>query len=65
MAHIVPHWSWPEREGLVTPVHVFTSGDEAELFLNGRSLGSRFMTRSPIKSLKLDTQQPKAHASAA
>jgi beta-galactosidase len=25
----------------VTPVHVFTSGDEAELFLNGRSLGRR------------------------
>jgi beta-galactosidase len=41
MANIVPHWSWPEREGLVTPVHVFTSGDEAELFLNGRSLGRK------------------------
>jgi beta-galactosidase len=25
----------------VTPVHVFTSGDEAELFLNGRSLGRK------------------------
>ena len=31
MAHILPHWTWPERVGLVTPVHVFTSGDEAEL----------------------------------
>ncbi|MCR6630464.1 MAG: DUF4982 domain-containing protein [Magnetospirillum sp.] len=41
MAHILPHWSWPERIGLVTPVHVFTSGDEAELFLNGRSLGRK------------------------
>jgi len=41
MAHILPHWTWPEREGEVTPVHVFTSGDEAELFLNGRSLGRR------------------------
>jgi len=39
MAHILPHWNWPERVGLVTPVHVFTSGDEAELFLNGQSLG--------------------------
>jgi beta-galactosidase len=27
--------------GQTTPVHVFTSGDEAELFLNGRSLGRR------------------------
>jgi len=41
MAHILPHWTWPEREGQVTPVHVFTSGDEAELFLNGRSLGRK------------------------
>jgi len=41
MAHILPHWTWPKRAGLVTPVHVFTSGDEAELFLNGRSLGRK------------------------
>lgn len=41
MAHILPHWNWPERIGLVTPVHVYTSGDEAELFLNGKSLGKK------------------------
>jgi beta-galactosidase len=41
MAHILPHWTWPGREGQVTPVHVFTSGDEAELFLNGKSLGRK------------------------
>lgn len=41
MAHILPHWNWPERMGEVTPVHVYTSGDEAELFLNGQSLGRR------------------------
>jgi beta-galactosidase len=41
MAHLLPHWTWPERVGQVTPVHAFTSGDEAELFLNGRSLGRR------------------------
>jgi beta-galactosidase len=41
MAHILPHWTWPERAGLVTPVHVYTSGDEAELFLNGTSLGRK------------------------
>ena len=39
MAHILPHWNWKGREGEITPVYVFTSGDEAELFLNGRSLG--------------------------
>ncbi len=41
MAHILPHWNWPERVGEVTPVHVYTSGDEAELFLNGKSLGRK------------------------
>lgn len=41
MAHILPHWTWLERVGEVTPVHVFTSGDEAELFLNNKSLGRR------------------------
>jgi beta-galactosidase len=49
MAHILPHWSWPERIGLkdaagnaaATPVHVYTSGDEAELFLNGKLLGRK------------------------
>jgi beta-galactosidase len=41
MAHILPHWNWPERIGKATPVHVFTSGDEAELFLNGISLGKK------------------------
>ena len=41
MAHILPHWNWPERVGKVTPVFVYTSGDEAELFLNGQSLGRK------------------------
>lgn len=41
IAHILPHWSWPERVGLVTPVHVFSEADSAELFLNGESLGKK------------------------
>jgi beta-galactosidase len=41
MGHLLPHWTWPGREGQVTPVHVYTSGDAAELFLNGRSLGRK------------------------
>lgn len=40
MAHILPHWSWSaDRIGQVTPVHVFSSADEAELFVNGKSAG--------------------------
>ena len=41
MVHILPHWNWPERVGQVTPVHIYTSGDEVELFLNGKSLGKK------------------------
>ncbi|TRX89963.1 hypothetical protein FHL15_009064 [Xylaria flabelliformis] len=41
MAHILPHWTWPDRVGQVTPVHVFSSGDEAELFVNGKSAGRK------------------------
>jgi beta-galactosidase len=53
--HIVPHWNWPSREAstssaglkvrlkteLKVPVFVYTNGDSAELFLNGKSLGRR------------------------
>ncbi len=39
MVHILPHWNWPDRVGAITPIHVFTSGDAAELFLNGRTQG--------------------------
>ena len=45
MAHILPHWTWPGREGQKIPVHVYTGGDEAELFVNGKSLGRK--TKGP------------------
>ena len=38
-AHLLPHWNWRGREGKVTPVMCFSSGDEAELFVNGKSQG--------------------------
>ena len=41
MAHLLPHWTWPDQIGKITPVHVFTTGDEAELFLNDESLGRK------------------------
>ena len=37
--HVLPHWTHPGREGQVTPVMVFTSLPEAELWINGRSQG--------------------------
>lgn len=39
--HILPHWTWPGREGQTTPVFVYTSYDSAELFINGKSMGVR------------------------
>jgi beta-galactosidase len=41
MVHILPHWNFPNRLGEITPVFIYTSGDEAELFLNGKSLGRK------------------------
>ena len=39
--HVLPHWTWPGREGQVTPVFVYTNHPEAELFVNGKSQGRR------------------------
>ena len=39
--HLLPHWTWPGREGETTPVHCYTSFNTVELFLNGKSLGRR------------------------
>jgi len=38
--HILPHWNWAGKQEKV-PVYVYTNGDSAELFLNGKSLGFR------------------------
>ena len=40
--HILPHWNWEGSEGKEIPVFVYTNGDGAELFLNGKSLGKKF-----------------------
>lgn len=45
-AHLLPHWTWPGREGARTPVWAYTSGDEAELFVNGVSQGVRRKDRA-------------------
>ena len=39
--HVLPHWTWPGREGETTPVFVYTSYPSAELFVNGVSQGVR------------------------
>ncbi|MGN1359218.1 MAG: glycoside hydrolase family 2 TIM barrel-domain containing protein [Kiritimatiellia bacterium] len=39
--HISPHWTWFDRPSSNRVVYIYTDGDEAELFLNGTSLGRR------------------------
>ncbi|WP_168120823.1 glycoside hydrolase family 2 TIM barrel-domain containing protein [Paenibacillus sp. HB172176] len=43
MIHMLPHWTHPGLEGKAIPVWVYTNCEEAELRLNGRSLGRKRM----------------------
>ena len=45
--HVLPHWTWPGREGEVTPVYVYTDYPKAELFINGKSQGVRTFNPQP------------------
>ena len=39
--YIVGHWTWPGQEGKAKTIRVYSTCDEVELFLNGKSLGRR------------------------
>ncbi|GAA4299118.1 glycoside hydrolase family 2 TIM barrel-domain containing protein [Aestuariibaculum suncheonense] len=39
MVHMLPHWTWPGKEGKIIPIWTYSNSDEVELFLNGKSLG--------------------------
>jgi beta-galactosidase len=39
--HLFPHWDWPGREGETIAVWVHSNLDSVELFVNGRSQGSK------------------------
>lgn len=43
MVHILPHWNWENTEHKEIPVMCYTNAEEAELFLNGKSLGRKKM----------------------
>jgi beta-galactosidase len=49
MVHVLPHWNWQGREGQNIPVMVYTNGEEAELFLNGKSLGRKNRFGEPVE----------------
>ncbi len=56
--HILPHWNWSERIGQNVPVFVYTNGDSAELFLNGKSLGRRTKGEVPKRPLNFAANRP-------
>lgn len=43
MVHILPHWNWENKGHDNIPVYCYTNAEEAELFLNGKSLGKKTM----------------------
>jgi beta-galactosidase len=51
--HVLPHWTWPGREGETIPVFAYTSYPSAELFVNGKSYGKqRKLTVEESKALQ-------------
>ncbi len=55
--HILPHWTWPGREGETTPVFVYTNYPSAELFVNGVSQGVRTKDLSITAEGTIDEQE--------
>ncbi len=41
MVHMLPHWTHPGKEGVEIPVVIYTNCNRVELFLNGKSLGTK------------------------
>jgi beta-galactosidase len=50
--HILPHWNWENAKVDKIPVFVYTNGDCAELFLNGKSLGMQCKKPASAKSIE-------------
>jgi beta-galactosidase len=46
MVHLLPHWTWPGRDGEAIDVWAYGNSEEIELLLNGRSLGRKKMARN-------------------
>ena len=60
MVHCLPHWTHPQlKEGTIIPVWVYTNCEEAELFLNEKSLGRQ--VKGSAKHLSWDVPYEKGH----
>ncbi|MCX7848169.1 MAG: DUF4982 domain-containing protein [bacterium] len=45
LIHVFPHWNWVGKEGRAIEVWAYTNAEEAELFVNGRSVGRQRVAR--------------------
>ena len=52
MVHLLPHWNWRGKEGTEIPVWAYTNAEKVELFLNGKSLGTREFTEEQDMNLQ-------------
>ncbi|MDR3172841.1 MAG: DUF4982 domain-containing protein [Treponema sp.] len=41
LIHVMPHWTWPGREGESIRLRVFSNCEEAEILVNGHSAGRK------------------------
>jgi beta-galactosidase len=41
VVHLLPHWTWPGKEGTSITIRAITNCEEIELILNGKSLGRK------------------------
>lgn len=46
MVHLLPHWTWPGKEGQAMEVRVYSNAAAIELFLNDKSLGRKSMPQN-------------------
>ncbi|MBQ5639744.1 MAG: DUF4982 domain-containing protein, partial [Bacteroidales bacterium] len=54
--HLLPHWNWEGREGDILQVACFTNCEEVELFVNGKSYGTKSI-EYPRKGVELGWSQ--------
>ncbi len=55
--HIFPHWNWKGKEGQPIDVWCYSNCDSVELFLNGKSLGTKIMKHDSHLAWKVNYEQ--------